>query len=92
MYFVIAEALANVQRHARATHVTIRVEESPVSLVFTIADDGTGGAAFGAGSGLTGARDRLEALGGTLVVSSPPGGPSILTGTLPFASSSRALA
>ena len=83
-YFVIAEALANVQRHARASHVTIRVEEHPESLVFSIADDGVGGAMFGAGSGLTGARDRVDALGGTLVVSSPPAGPTILTGTVPF--------
>ena len=55
-----------------------------------VADDGVGGATFGVGSGLTGARDRVDALGGTLVVSSPPGGPTILTGTLPFASSGRA--
>ena len=89
-YFVIAEALANVQRHARATHVTIRVDEYPESVMFSIADDGVGGATFGVGSGLTGARDRVDALGGTLVVSSPPGGPTILTGTLPFASSGRA--
>jgi PAS domain S-box-containing protein len=89
-YFVIAEALANVQRHAGATHVTIGVEDSPDSVTFSIADDGKGGAMFGAGSGLTGARDRVDALGGTLVVSSPPGGPTILTGTLPFASSGRA--
>lgn len=89
-YFVIAEALANVQRHARATHVTIRVDEHPESVMFSIADDGVGGATFGDGSGLTGARDRVDALGGTLVVSSPPGGPTILTGTLPFAASGRA--
>ena len=58
--------------------------------MFTIADDGVGGATFGDGSGLTGARDRVDALGGTLVVSSPPGGPTTLTGTLPFAASGRA--
>ena len=89
-YFVIAEALANVQRHASASHVTIRVEESPESLVFSIVDDGVGGATVGKGSGLTGARDRVDALGGTLVVSSPLAGPTILTGTVPFASSAQA--
>ena len=88
-YFVIAEALANVQRHAKASHVTIRVEESPEELVFSIFDDGVGGATFGRGSGLTGIRDRVDALGGTLVVDSPRAGPTILTGTVPFASSGR---
>ena len=86
-YFVVGEALVNVQRHASASHVTIHVEEARESLVFSIADDGVGGATFGAGSGLTGARDRIDALGGTLVVNSPPAGPTILTGTVPLASS-----
>ena len=91
-YFVIGETLVNAQRHARASHVTIHVEEHPESLVFSIADDGVGGATFGAGSGLTGARDRVVALGGTLVVDSPPAGPTIVTGTVPMAASDRARA
>jgi PAS domain S-box-containing protein len=90
VYFVIGEALANVQRHAHASHVTIRVEKHPESVSFSVVDDGVGGASFGAGSGLTGARDRVDAIGGTLAISSPPDGPTILTGTVPFASSSRA--
>ena len=89
-YFVIGEALANAQRHAQATHVTIRVEEYPESVRFSIGDDGVGGATFGSGSGLTGARDRVDALGGTLVISSPPAGPTILTGTVPLASNNPA--
>jgi PAS domain S-box-containing protein len=87
-YFVICEALANVQRHAQASHVTIHVEETPGSVRFSIADDGVGGAIFGAGSGLTGARDRVDAMGGTLVISSPPAGPTVLTGTMRLASNS----
>jgi PAS domain S-box-containing protein len=90
LYFVIGEALANVQRHAHASHVTIRVEKQPESVSFSVVDDGVGGASFGAGSGLTGARDRVDAIGGSLAISSPPDGPTILTGTVPFASSSRA--
>jgi PAS domain S-box-containing protein len=86
-YFVIAEALTNVQRHANASHVTIRVELRAAFVSFSIADDGVGGASFGTGSGLTGARDRVDAIGGTLAISSPPAGPTILTGTLPLDSS-----
>jgi PAS domain S-box-containing protein len=89
-YFVICEAVVNVQRHAHASHVTIRVEEYPESLRFSIADDGVGDARIGAGSGLTGARDRVDAMGGTLVISSPPAGPTILTATVPLASSTPA--
>ncbi|MGH2446221.1 MAG: PAS domain S-box protein [Candidatus Limnocylindria bacterium] len=84
-YFVICEAIANVQRHAQASHVTIHLKEDAESVRFSIADDGVGGATLGAGSGLTGARDRVDAMGGTLVISSPPTGPTILTGTVPFA-------
>lgn len=89
-YFVIGEALANVQRHAQATHVAIRVEEDAELVRFSIADDGVGGATLGTGSGLTGARDRVDAMGGTLVISSPPTGPTILTGTVPLSSSNPA--
>jgi PAS domain S-box-containing protein len=89
-YFVIGEALANVQRHAKASHIAVRVEEQAGSVSFSIVDDGVGGASFGAGSGLTGARDRIEAVGGTLVVSSPPEGPTVVSGTVPLTLSSRA--
>jgi PAS domain S-box-containing protein len=89
-YFVIGEALANVLRHAEASHVTIRVQDFPGYVRFSIADDGIGGATFGAGSGLTAARDRVAAMGGTLAISSPPAGPTTLTGTVPLASSQPA--
>lgn len=84
-YFVIAEALTNVQRHARASQVTIRLEESAESVSFSIVDDGVGGASIGPGSGLSGARDRVDAAGGTLVVDSPTAGPTVITASLPIA-------
>jgi signal transduction histidine kinase len=77
-YFVVSEALANVAKHAQASScgVTGRVERD--QLIVTVTDDGIGGAKVGAGTGLTGLVTRLDALGGTLVVDSPPGGPTRL--------------
>ena len=90
-YFVIREALANVERHACASLVTIRVEQYPESVRFSVADDGVGGASFSAGGGLTGARNRVDAMGGTLVIDSPTAGPTILTARVPLDSSNPAL-
>lgn len=77
-YFVVSEALGNVAKHAQASScgVTGRVERD--QLIVTVTDDGIGGAKVGAGTGLTGLVTRLDALGGTLVVDSPPGGPTRL--------------
>ncbi|WP_405066625.1 sensor domain-containing protein [Kribbella sp. NBC_01510] len=77
-YFVVSESLANVAKHAKASScgVTGRVERD--QLIVTVTDDGIGGAKVGAGTGLTGLVTRLDALGGTLVVDSPPGGPTRL--------------
>ncbi|MEU8226739.1 sensor domain-containing protein [Kribbella sp. NPDC048915] len=77
-YFVVSEALANVAKHAQATRceVTGRIDKD--RLVVTIQDNGVGGARLGAGTGLTGLVTRLDALGGTLDVDSPPGGPTRL--------------
>jgi signal transduction histidine kinase len=72
LYFLIAEALTNVDKHAHASHATVRVREDGERLVVEIDDDGVGGASF-VGSGLVGLRDRVEALGGTLTVDSQPG-------------------
>ncbi len=83
-YFVVAEALVNVAKHARATRacVTLSVAKSRLSVVVT--DDGAGGAALGSGSGLIGLRDRVEALGGSLDVLSPAGGGTLLGVELPL--------
>ena len=84
-YFVAAEALTNATKHAQATRVTIRVERVADRLRLEVADDGTGGA-DPAGGGLSGLRRRVEALDGTLTVTSPPGGPTVVRADLPCAS------
>jgi signal transduction histidine kinase len=71
-YFVASEALANAAKHSHASEVRLAAFEEGV-LVLEVSDDGIGGAAAGSGSGLRGLADRVEALGGRLTVSSPPG-------------------
>ncbi|GAB4060741.1 sensor histidine kinase [Catellatospora paridis] len=83
-YFVVAEGLANAVKHASAQSCTVTVTRGQ-RLVVEVADDGSGGA-DPAGSGLDGLRRRIEALDGTLTVSSPPGGPTRLTAEVPCAS------
>jgi signal transduction histidine kinase len=85
-YFVVSESLVNVQKHAEATHATVHLRVQDGRLVVEIADDGSGGADIGAGSGLAGLRDRVAALDGTLVVTSPDGGPTIVRAEIPCAS------
>jgi signal transduction histidine kinase len=82
-YFVVAEALTNVARHSEASHAAVSVARDDGVLVVEVRDDGVGGAAAEDGSGLAGLRDRVGALGGTLVVESPPGGPTAITAVLP---------
>jgi signal transduction histidine kinase len=72
-YYVASEALTNVAKHSQASHARLRVRVRGQRLELTIDDDGIGGAAPAQGSGLTGLADRVEALGGTIAVSSPPG-------------------
>ncbi|HSK15033.1 MAG TPA: sensor domain-containing protein [Gaiellaceae bacterium] len=84
-YFVVAEALANVARHSRAEHASVSVARDDGVLVVEVRDDGVGGAEEAGGSGLAGLRERVGALGGTLVVESPPGGPTAITAVLPCA-------
>jgi signal transduction histidine kinase len=82
-YFVVAEALTNIVKYARATqaHVEIRREGDIVSV--SVVDDGVGGARIGAGSGLRGLQDRLAALDGTLTVESPRSGGTRLSARIP---------
>jgi signal transduction histidine kinase len=82
-YYVIAEALANVIKYARATLVKVRVSCKNRLVVVEVSDDGVGGADPSAGSGLSGLSDRVEALGGTLAISSPPGLGTCVTATIP---------
>jgi signal transduction histidine kinase len=83
-YFVVAEALTNVAKHARAgqAEVTARIEDG--TLAVHVRDDGIGGAAPGQGSGLVGLSDRIEALGGTLQLTSPAGRGTTLLVEIPL--------
>jgi signal transduction histidine kinase len=85
-YFIVAEALTNVARHARATQAVVTIARSGERLVVEVRDDGVGGATIGAGTGLRGLNDRVTALGGSMHVVSPAGGPTTLLVELPCAS------
>lgn len=82
-YFVVAEALANAAKHSAATQCEVAVGRRGARVVVEIRDDGHGGASMDAGGGLAGLRDRVEALDGSFVLSSPPGGPTVLRAELP---------
>jgi signal transduction histidine kinase len=89
-YFVVAEVLANVAKHSGASEaqVTVWREQRPADrLLVEVADDGEGGAEPGAGTGLAGLVDRLAALDGRLIVTSPAGGPTRVRAELPFGAS-----
>jgi hypothetical protein len=83
LYFVCSEALANVAKHAGAGHVWIELDERNAGAFVQIDDDGVGGANLAQGSGLRGLADRVEALGGRLLVGLRPGGGSSVTATVP---------
>jgi signal transduction histidine kinase len=72
-FFIVSEALTNVARHARASSVLVELEKTTEFLIVEVHDDGVGGAAADAGTGLRGLADRVEALGGRLRVWSPAG-------------------
>lgn len=88
VYFAVAECLANIGKHAAAEHGWIRMEHTDGVLRAEVGDDGAGGADPGAGTGLTGVMSRLRAFDGTMMVSSPVGGPTIVTVEVPCALSS----
>ena len=83
-YFVISEALTNVARHSGATRARVRVAESGRDLLVEVSVDGVGGASAERGTGLRGLADRVGAVDGTFLVSSPPGGPTTLRADLPL--------
>ncbi len=82
-YYVVAEALTNVAKHAEATQAKVRVHIEGENVVVEVSDDGRGGATLQSTGGLTGLRARVSALGGTLDISSPDGGPTVLSAELP---------
>ncbi|MHC9294036.1 sensor histidine kinase [Mycobacterium sp. LTG2003] len=90
-YFVVAEALTNIAKHAEATQavVTVRLDDAANVLHVSVFDDGRGGAVIDAGenaTGLRGLEERVRAAGGSFAVSSPVTGPTIVTAVLPCAS------
>jgi signal transduction histidine kinase len=84
-YFVASEALANAAKHSHASEVCLIAAQKSGALALEIADDGIGGAAAGGGTGLRGLADRVEALGGRLTVSSPPGRGTTIRAEIPCA-------
>jgi signal transduction histidine kinase len=84
-YFIVAEALANVAKHASASRALVRVYRDGSLVVVEIEDDGTGGADEN-GNGLSGLADRAAAVEGRVAVSSPVGGPTLIRAELPCAS------
>jgi signal transduction histidine kinase len=84
-YFVVAEALANVAKHAAATHAEVRVIRKDEWLLVEVCDDSVGGA-DPAGGGLAGLADRVAAVDGRLAVASPQGGPTVVRAELPCGS------
>ena len=82
-YFVVAEALTNVVKHARASRVEVAAALDGEALRLEVRDDGVGGAEMEAGSGLVGLKDRAAAAGGELSVQSPPGQGTVIAATLP---------
>jgi signal transduction histidine kinase len=82
-YFVAAEALANVEKHSRARQASVELRRVGALAVINITDDGIGGASLAKGHGLSGLADRLAGVDGSLTVSSPAGGPTQLTATIP---------
>src|ERR1700682_839826 len=83
-YYVVAEALTNAAKHARATEVTVCVEVDDANLRLSIQDEGIGGAHAGKGSGLAGLTDRVEALGGQIEIASHTGSGTSLLVELPL--------
>jgi signal transduction histidine kinase len=85
-YFVVSEGLTNAVKHSHASEARVSAASDGEQLVVVVADDGIGGAAPERGSGLRGLADRVEALGGRLTLSSPPGRGTSLRAEMPCGS------
>lgn len=84
-YYVVAEGLANIAKHAGASSAEVRLAREPGRLVVTVEDDGRGGAEPAGGTGLRGLADRVRALGGSLEVESADGRGTVLRASIPCA-------
>ena len=83
-YYLVAEALTNVAKHACASAVTVQAEIDGDVLRLAVRDDGGGGADFARGTGLVGLKDRVEAIGGRIILDSPDGAGTSLRAELPL--------
>jgi signal transduction histidine kinase len=83
VYFVASEALANAAKHSRASRIDVSLEQRDRTLLLSVRDDGVGGADAARGSGLVGLTDRVEALGGSIDLTSVPGEGTQLTAEFP---------
>ena len=83
-YYVVAEAITNVGKYARASGATVGVSRSHTRATVTVCDDGVGGADADHGSGLHGLAARVESLNGRLDVVSPPGHGTRITAEIPL--------
>lgn len=84
-YFTVAEALTNMEKHARASRCSVEIHPVGGVVIVVVTDDGVGGASLSRGHGLAGLVDRLAGVDGTLTVTSPTGGPTQITATIPAA-------
>lgn len=84
VYFAVCEALANVAKHSGAGHARVSGRTDKDRLVVEVSDDGAGGADTGGGTGLQGVADRISVLDGHLLLSSPPGGPTVFRLQVPM--------
>jgi signal transduction histidine kinase len=82
-YFVVAEALTNMEKHSVASRCSVEIHQVGGVVVIAVTDDGVGGASLSRGHGLAGLADRLAGVDGTLTVTSPTGGPTQVTATIP---------
>ncbi|MGW2474548.1 sensor domain-containing protein [Streptomyces sp. NPDC001665] len=82
-YFAISEALTNAAKHSGADRIWVDLRHGDGALRFSVTDDGRGGASVGAGSGLSGIERRLGTFDGIMAVSSPAGGPTMVTMEIP---------
>jgi signal transduction histidine kinase len=84
-YYIASEALTNVEKHADASLVKLIAMDGDGILTLEVRDDGIGGVDAGRGSGILGLTDRVEALGGTISITSPPGHGTTISDELPIA-------
>jgi PAS domain S-box-containing protein len=85
IYYIVSEALTNVARHADATEASVTIRHDGDLVRCEVTDDGRGGADISRGTGILGLRDRAEAAGGTLTLTSPPGEGTVVAAALPLA-------